>query len=241
MGNDTAGGDLSSVRALIVDRHRMFADVIRPVLEAAGMRVLRAATNGPDAVAAAARSDPTLVLLDLGLPDRAAVSVGKRLMDVCPGVKILAVTDAYDARSAREVIEAGFHGCLTKDVPLNEFVDSIRIALAGTMVVTGEASRRARSVHPGDPPREELLAARLTPRERQVLSMLVEGAAGPEIAARLPIGHHTLHTHVGNILWKLGVHSRLEAAAFAVRHGLTEAEDDRSPWNADRPVPRRGR
>lgn len=220
MTEPTAGSD--EVRALVVDRHRMFADVIRPVLEEVGIHVLASTAISSNATGAARRIDANLVLLDLALPDRSALELGKELLLICPEAKILAVTDTYEARFVKQVIEAGFHGYLTKDVPLAEFVDSVRLALAGTVVVARAAPPRRAADVAADRTPERLLASQLTPREREVLVLLVQGARSPEMVARLPITQNTLRSHVGNIFSKLGVHSRLEAAAFAARNGVLE-------------------
>lgn len=108
-----------------------------------------------------------------------------------------------------------------------QFVDSIKAAMSGQLVVPHRLAARAAGARSSEERDASLLAEQLTKRERDVLRMLVEGARSEAIAKRMSISPNTVRTHVQNILTKLQVHSRLEAAAFAVRHGLAGHGRDR--------------
>lgn len=154
------------------------------------------------------------------------------MLDRSPRLRILALTALDDPRAVEEAHALGFRGFLTKDIPVSRFVGSVRVVMDGGSVFPHRRlRRRATGRNAG------LLMYQLTPREREVLGLLVEGADSPGIASHLGISRNTVRTHVQSILTKLQVHTRLEAATFAVRHGLvpigngydTERAGDRSP------------
>jgi len=206
-------------RVLIVEDHRLFADVIRASLLDLGLEVPEPVSNGADALEAVAREQPDLVLLDIGLPDQSGLRVGRAVLEQRPGTKVVALTALDDARALREALRAGFHGYLTKDMSVPAFVRSIRSVLDGQIVVPRRIAATGRNEGEED---ATLLWRQLTHRERQVLGLLIEGMSGKEVASALCISPHTVRTHVQSILMKLQVHSRLEAVAFAVRLGTAE-------------------
>jgi DNA-binding NarL/FixJ family response regulator len=217
---------------------------------------VRVATTGDEGVRVAREYAPDLVLVDVGLPDRSGIVVGKEILAELgqepppasgrsnggsngkaepdshepeggaegeePGVRhthVVAVTALDDARLANEALQAGFHGYLMKDTNVSQLLSAIDAVLAGQVVLP---SRIARS---GSGIREQgsdvrLLGQQLTRRELEVLELLTEGANSREISGALGVAPNTVRTHVQSILFKLQVHSRLEAAAFAVRHDL---------------------
>jgi two-component system nitrate/nitrite response regulator NarL len=211
---------------MIVDDHSLFAEAIRATLEERGMRFLGAVTNGREGIALASREQPDVALVDLGLPDAYGVNVGKTILEESPGTKVLAVTALNDSQAVKEALRAGFHGYLTKDTPLSSFVDSIIAALGGQVVVQQRPAGAAGGKRTEEEESAALRADHLTAREREVLSLLVQGMSGNEIATRLSVSANTVRTHVQNILSKLQVHSRLEAATFAVRYGIVRSPQD---------------
>jgi two-component system nitrate/nitrite response regulator NarL len=171
-------------------------------------------------VNAAAEHSPDLILLDIGLPDGSGLDVGKHILDADPSAKIIALTALEDPLLAREAVEAGFHGYLTKHTPVERFVTSIAAAVQGQIVMATGVARAAAAGRSSTDHEVAFLADQLTKRERAVLALLVDGLRSNEIAERLGISPNTVRTHVQSILSKLQVHSRLEAASFAVRHGI---------------------
>jgi two-component system, NarL family, nitrate/nitrite response regulator NarL len=162
------------------------------------------------------------VLVDLGLPDVGGIDVGRSILEELPNTKVVAVTAASDSRTVRAVMGAGFHGYVTKDVSLTQFVSSINAALDGETVVPNRAQPAA-SVPMTDAQRHALLLAdQLSPREKELLVLLVDGASSAQIADRLSLSPNTVRTHIQSIMSKLQVHSRLEAATFAVKHGIVK-------------------
>ena len=198
-------------RVLVVDDHQLFGEAVALALEQAGMEILKVASNARGALAAARQHRPDVVLLDLDLADLDGMEVGRRILRSFPATKVIALADQREARAVRQALHIGFCGYLTKKTPLAQLVRSIRSAIGGLVVVPHETSDA-----------ESQLAV-LSPREREVLSHLVEGLASREIARRLSLSRNTIRTHVSNILAKLEVHSRLEAVALARRLSLVEA------------------
>jgi two-component system nitrate/nitrite response regulator NarL len=209
------------VKALVVDDHVLFAEAVRPTLERIGFDV-RVVTTGDAAVDAIAGDAYDLVLLDLGLRGESGLALGRRILEWFPQSRVVMLTALTDAESVTRALNLGFRGYLSKDMPVARFVSSVGAVMDGDLVFPGRHAR-ATSDRRNDES-AHLLARQLTAREREVLALLVEAATGGEIARRLDISRNTVRTHIQSILSKLQVHSRLEAAAFAVRHRLVHAE-----------------
>jgi two-component system nitrate/nitrite response regulator NarL len=206
---------------LIVDDHRLFAEAMTWALERLGMRVV-VASSVQEALEANRQHRPSLVLMDIGLPGASGLSVGKEILRQTPEAKVIAVTALQDQSAVKEAIRLGFHGYITKDTPMERFAASINAAVGGQMVMPHHLARIIGEAPSDEERHASVLVAQLTARERQVLEMLVEGASSAVIAQRLSISPNTVRSHIQSILPKLQVHSRLEAAAFAVRYGLAE-------------------
>jgi DNA-binding NarL/FixJ family response regulator len=187
-----------------------------------GMTVVSIHTTAADGLDAAAKLRPDLALIDLGLPDRNGLALGADILAILPGTKVVALTALEDERSVQEALRLGFDGYFTKHMEGEQFKRSLASVIDGQTVYPHRLGRRTITV--GVEQRDmELMAAQLTKREREVLQLLAEGASSPQIAARLGVSPNTVRTHVQGILSKLQLHSRLEAAAFAVRFDLVKA------------------
>jgi DNA-binding NarL/FixJ family response regulator len=204
--------------ALVVDRHRLFAEVMTPFLE--DLRFSVTVATATDAAAEVISSrPPSLALVDLSLPSDDGFRLGMDALAAAPGAIVIGTTPSADPRRVRESKEVGFWGCLSKELPLHHFTANLHAAIDGQPLTTpaGELGR-ARLTHYERP--RDLLASQLTPRELEVLALLVRGAGSAEIARELQISWNTVRTHAQSILTKLQVHSRLEAAAVAVQQSL---------------------
>jgi two-component system nitrate/nitrite response regulator NarL len=208
---------------LIVDDHRLFADVVGSALEQLGARIVGPVGTVADAIEAAERERPDLVLLDLGLPDGTGFDAGRAILASHPGIAVVALTASTDPRAATEAVRAGFKGFVPKDARIASVISAISGALDGRVVVirpSRNVGQRSTTNGSATPP----LTTGLTRREHEILALIVGGAGSRAIADRLQISTNTVRTHVQSVLTKLQVHSRLEAAAFAIRHGLVEPE-----------------
>ena len=208
------------MRVLIVDDHALFSEALGPLLAQNGMEVLGIAGSGAEALEAVRSQTPEVVLVDLDLPDMPGLELGREILDEKPGTKVLAVTGMDHARVAREVLRAGFHGFLTKDTPLPQFIKSVKAVSEGQVINLPRREAVRSAVGDEEQRDAALLAGQLTPRELEVLEILVRGGSNAEIARELVLSPNTVRTHVQSILTKLQVRSRLEAAAFAVRFGI---------------------
>ncbi|MEA2551444.1 MAG: hypothetical protein QOE25_1213 [Actinomycetota bacterium] len=201
------------IRVLIVDDHMLFADPIRMSLEGIGIDVVGIAQDGATAIKMSAAEKPDIVLVDIGLPDRSGLSVGAEILEMLPDAKVIALTALDDPRMLDEAVRLGFHGYLTKDISMARFESAILAAIEGQLVIP-----HRRRNHQRDP--ITLIADQLTQREREILGLLVRGLSSRGMAVELSISVNTVRTHVQSVLNKLGVHTRLEAATFAVHHSL---------------------
>ncbi|HYY08431.1 MAG TPA: response regulator transcription factor [Actinomycetota bacterium] len=215
------------MKVLVVEDQMLFAEAIQVALRKRDVEVVGIARSGQSALDLVDETRPDVVLLDIGLPDRSGLSVGREMLDRHPDLKVLALTALTDGRAAREALRAGFSGYLTKDTDIGRLVRAIQAALAGEVTIPIPLARQAVGGHGDDP--AALMASQLTDRERDVLALLAEGADSTTVAERCRISRNTVRTHVQSILSKLNVHSRLEAAAFAVRHGIVPTADGRRP------------
>lgn len=195
-------------------------DAVRPTLLGLGADDIVVAYTGSDGVAVAKRSELDVALVDIGLPDRSGLSVGREIMDLDSRTLVVALTAVKDALIARHALKLGFAAYLPKDISLDIFAQGMRNVLRGGRIDLSSAgpstSRRPSRTEPW---RE---GSDLTGRELEVLSLLVEGCTGPTIATRLGISRNTVRTHIQSILTKVQVHSRLQAVAFAVEEGLVD-------------------
>jgi len=195
-------------------------DAVRPTLLGLGAEDTVVAYTGSDGVAVAKRSELDVALVDIGLPDRSGLSVGREIMDLDSRTLVVALTAVKDALIARHALKLGFAAYLPKDISLDIFAQGMRDVLRGRRIDLSSAgpstSRRPSRTEPW---RE---GSDLTGRELEVLSLLVEGCTGPTIATRLGISRNTVRTHIQSILTKVQVHSRLQAVAFAVEEGLVD-------------------
>jgi two-component system nitrate/nitrite response regulator NarL len=214
-----------------VDDHKLFAEAVRPSLENLGMRVA-IVTTGAEATAVAMAAPPDLALVDIGLPDTDGITLGAELLAIRSDMIVLALTAMHDARKVSEALAAGFRGFLTKDLRIARFVNAVRTALEGEVVIPSMSARAVGGVRSPSEEHARLVADSLTAREREVLGLLAVGASGREIAREMHISMNTVRTHVQSVLTKLQVHSRLEAATFAVHHGLVTIHD-RDAYAAD--------
>lgn len=217
---------MTAPRVLIVDDHALFAEAIRLALTNAGIDVVGIAFSAEEGLRVAASSKPDLALVDIDLPDGDGLSLGRAILQQ-HGVQVVIVSALEDARAVREALQSGFRGYIIKNTPLSRFVGSVSEALDGDVVIPRALAGRVAGARTSEEEHVALLAATLTPRELEVLELLVAGASGERIARELSISPNTVRTHVQNVLNKLQVNSRLEAATFATRHGIVDIATSR--------------
>jgi two-component system nitrate/nitrite response regulator NarL len=200
----------------------MFAQAVSVTIERAGHAAVAVAPTADEALTAVREYEPDLVLIDIGLLAERGTVMGRALVDALPKTKVVAMTLVADERMERAALGAGLLGCLPKDVPTSTFVGALDRIARGEPVGAPLARHGSGNGAPARSP-EQLLAARLSRREMQVLELIAAGASNRRIARRLGISPNTVRSHINAILSKLQLRSSLEAAAFAVRTGLVRA------------------
>jgi DNA-binding NarL/FixJ family response regulator len=208
---------------LIVDDHTLFGDVLKCALSAAGFNSVEIVTRADQALERARSRAPDMALVDINLPDRNGLALGRCLIEECPACKVVAVTVVSNKKTISEATRLGFAGFITKDTPMNEFLAMVERVLAGEVVIPRRLGAESKPLVRTTDPAMDLLIGRLTAREREVVTLLTEGLSGEDLALRLQVSPNTVRTHIQNIMFKLQVHSRHGAAAFAARYGLTRA------------------
>jgi NarL family two-component system response regulator LiaR len=207
------------VRVMVVDDHAIVREGLRTFLEMLpDIELVGEAANGEEALAVAERVKPDVVLLDLVMPVMDGIEAVGRLRAQSPGVKVIALTSFSEDDKLYPAIKAGASAYLLKDVGPQELAEAIRAAARGEMRLHPEVTRRLMSGIAGqqaDPSKEPLTA-----REHEVLRCLGRGLSNKEIGTELFISEKTVKTHVSNILGKLGLLDRTQAALYAVKHGV---------------------
>lgn len=212
---------MDPVTVLVVDDHAMVAEGLRAVLDSQpDIAVIDTAATLRQAYAVVATEPVDVVLLDLRLPDGSGIDGIKHIRQLSPTTHVVVVTAHADDTVLLTAVEAGCAGFLTKASDMGDAIAAVRAAAAGEALMPPDVLTRLlprlRSPKP-------TIGADLTPRERQILLLIGQGLTNVEIAHRLTVSVHTVRNHVQNILAKLGVHSKLEALAVAVREGLIQS------------------
>ncbi len=208
-----------AIRVLVVDDHAVVREGLRAFLELqVGIEVVGEAADGEEALAAADRLRPDVVLLDLVMPRLDGVRALRALRERLPGARVIVLTSFLDDDKLLPALRAGAAGYLLKNAEPQELVRAVRVAHAGEALLDPVvAARLVESLAAGE--QDEPLD-RLTPREREVLVLIGHGFPNKQIAQRLDVSEKTVKTHVGRLLAKLGVDDRTQAAVLAVRAGL---------------------
>jgi DNA-binding NarL/FixJ family response regulator len=214
------------IRVLIADGQSLFREAMRVVLETQDdLTVVAEAADGMQAVAEAERTRPDVALVDADLPNGDGIRATALIADRVPGCRILVLADRSDEGTLIAALEAGATGFVTKGSEIGSLIQAAKRVHQGETTIPPQMlgallSRLIRSKREHEDALRRL--GRLTRREREVLALLAQGADNAGIAQPLVISPETARTHVQNVLGKLGVHSRLEAAAFVVQNGLLE-------------------
>lgn len=209
---------MSKIRVLLADDHPIVRTGIRTMLQGAtDIDVVAEAKSGAEALALVEQLQPDILLLDMEMPGMSGVDVAKKLKVMDSAVRVLALSAYDDAQYVRNLLASGAAGYLTKEEAPEMILDAVRGVARGE---EGWLSRRAVAKVTAWARQDQDDGGKITEREQEVLSLVVAGKTNQEIALALRISEKTVEKHVGSILSKLNVASRVEAAVQAVQRGL---------------------
>jgi NarL family two-component system response regulator LiaR len=208
-----------SIRVLIADDHGVVRQGLKMYLALdPDIEVVGEACDGLQALALARELQPQVILMDLLMPEMDGIEATVRVRAELPDIEVVALTSVLEDSSVVGAIRAGAIGYLLKDTDADGLIRAIKSAATGQVQLSPQAAARLmREVRMPDHPQE------FTAREIDVLRLLAQGCTNKEIALRLDIGEKTVKTHVSNILSKLNVASRTQAALYAVHAGLVDS------------------
>lgn len=216
------------MRVLLADDHALFRAGIASLLQAWGLEVVGEAANGFEALELTRGLRPDLVLMDIGMPDCDGLEATRLIKAELPETRIVMVTVSDDDEHVFEAVKSGAEGYLLKDMSAEDLGRTLGAVASGEPALSRELAARILDeftrLAREDPAKEPEDA--LTPRERDVLQLVAEGATNREIAAALFVSENTVNFHMKNILRKLHVKNRAQAAAYAVRRGVAEPPAD---------------
>jgi NarL family two-component system response regulator LiaR len=208
------------IRVLVVDDHAVVREGLRTFLELQdGIEIAGEAADGREAIEAAERLRPDVVLMDLVMPRLDGLEAMRSLRGRAPGARVIVLTSFLDDDKLLPALRAGAAGYLLKNAKPQELARAVRAAHAGEAVLDPVVAARLVETLAGD---DDDPLDRLTRRERQVLELIGRGFANKRIALDLGVAEKTVKTHVGHVLAKLGVSDRTQAAVIAVRAGLLD-------------------
>jgi DNA-binding NarL/FixJ family response regulator len=216
--------DTAPIRVLIVDDHAVVRTGLKVFLDLQpDMEVVGEAADGSEGVAMARRLEPDVVLMDLLMPNMDGVTAIGRIKSERPETEIVTMTSFIEEEKVTSALEAGASGYVLKDAEAEEVAAAVRAAFAGEVHLDPAVARLlAQRMRDRKSPKDEL-AEPLTEREKDVLRLLGQGMSNKDIGATLFITERTARTYVSNILGKLGLASRTQAALYAVEHKLVDA------------------
>jgi NarL family two-component system response regulator LiaR len=207
-----------NIKVLLVDDHAMVRGGIKMFLKYYdGMELLGEAQDGEEALRFCENQRPDVILMDLMMPNMDGITATRMIKDKWPEIKIIALTSFDQKELVSGALKAGASGYLLKNSSAEELAEAIRMANNGQSVLS---TRATQSLVSDSLPIAETKTFNLTEKEMEILSLMVQGATNKEISEKLVLGVSTIKFHVSNILSKLGVETRTEAATIAMKNNI---------------------
>jgi len=220
-----ASGDkqVEALRVVIVDDHDLFRTGLRNLLEEQGVVIVGEAGQGAEAVRIVREVAPDVVVMDLNMPGMGGVEATRHISTIAPLTRVLMLTISDDDSDVMDAILAGACGYLLKDASIQELMTGIRAAARGESLISphiaAKVLQRVRATST-QPDIAETIRSELSGREIEVLKLIANGKDNALIAAELHISPKTVKNHISNILMKLQIENRIQAAVYAVRSGI---------------------
>ncbi len=222
-GDEEGTKGLDELRVLVVDDHDLFRTGLRNLLEEQGVNVVGEAENGETAIRLASNLAPDVVIMDLNMPGAGGVETTRRLSSLAPLSRVVVLTISADDDDVMNAVMAGACGYLLKDSSIQELIAGIRAASAGESLISPQIAAKVLQrlrAQSKDVDAAETIRAELSDRELQVLKLIANGKDNAQIARELFISPKTVKNHISNILMKLQIENRIQAAVYAVRSGI---------------------
>ena len=212
-----------TLRVMLVDDHDLFRTGLRNLLEEQGVNIVAEAADGSEAVGAVRDHAPDVVVMDLNMPGMTGVEATRHIASVSPLTRVLVLTISDQDGDVIDAIMAGASGYLLKDASIQELMRGIEATAAGESLISphiaGKVLQQLRAKS-NEPDMERTIRAELSAREIEVLKLIANGKDNAQIAAELHISPKTVKNHISNILMKLQIQNRIQAAVYAVRSGI---------------------
>jgi DNA-binding NarL/FixJ family response regulator len=209
------------IDVLVVDDHQLFRTGLADLLSEQGLHVVGTAADGATALQLVEEHAPDVVLMDLEMPGLSGVETTQRIAEIAPRTRVVVLTVDAGEESVVDAIGAGACGYLLKGTSLESLVAGIKAAVAGESLLSADVGAKLFERLRADDRRtaaEQGIYNELSQREIEILKLLAGGMRNAEIAQELFISPHTVRSHISNILAKLHISNRIEAAAFAIRN-----------------------
>jgi DNA-binding NarL/FixJ family response regulator len=214
---------LDEIRVLLVDDHDLFRTGLRTLLEEQRVQIVGEAAAGAEAVRLVRELAPDVVVMDLNMPGITGVEATRQITAIAPLTRVLVLTISDQDADVMDAILAGACGYLLKDASIQELMRGIEAAGSGESIVSptiaAKVLQRVRASS-SQPEIEKTIRAELSEREIEVLKLIANGKDNAMIAAELHISPKTVKNHISNILMKLQIENRIQAAVYAVRSGI---------------------
>jgi DNA-binding NarL/FixJ family response regulator len=214
---------LEDLRVLLVDDHDLFRSGLRSLLEEQGLQVAGEADNGQAALRLVSELAPDVVVMDLNMPGLTGVETTRQLAGIAPHTRVVVLTISVDDEDVMDAVMAGACGYLLKDSSIDELIAGIRAAAGGESLISPHIAakllQRLRA-QTADAAAARTIRTELSERELEVLRLIAIGKDNADIARELFISPKTVKNHISNILMKLQIENRIQAAVYAVRSGI---------------------
>jgi DNA-binding NarL/FixJ family response regulator len=212
-----------SLRVLIVDDHDLFRTGLRNLLEEQGVQIIGEASGGAEAVRIVRELAPDVVVMDLNMPGMGGVDATRHITGIAPLTRVVMLTISDQDNDVMDAILAGACGYLLKDSSIQDLMAGIRAAALGesliSPIIAAKVLQRVRATST-QPEIANTIRAELSDREIEVLKLIANGKDNAVIAGELHISPKTVKNHISNILMKLQIDNRIQAAVYAVRSGI---------------------
>jgi DNA-binding NarL/FixJ family response regulator len=214
---------LDELRVLVVDDHDLFRTGLKSLLEEQGVNVVGEASNGQNAIRLTSELAPDVVIMDLNMPGLTGVETTRHLAGVAPLTRVVVLTISADDEDVMDAVMAGACGYLLKDSSIQDLIAGIRAAAAGESLISPQIAAKLLQRLRAQSTSEDaaaMIQAELSDREIEVLKLIANGKDNAQIASELFISPKTVKNHISNILMKLQIDNRIQAAVYAVRSGI---------------------